>query len=100
MVLFTLLLVTGNTMAIAVRERVRELAVLKAIGYSDVSLMLLVLAESLVIAALGGGAGLVLAKLFTLRGDPQGVCCRSSICSKMRYCSALLSAWSSVPSLH
>ena len=71
-VFFTLLLVTGNTMAIAVRERVREMAVLKAIGYSDVSLMLLVLAESLVIAALGGGAGLVLAKLFTLRGDPTG----------------------------
>jgi putative ABC transport system permease protein len=71
-VFFTLLLVTGNTMAIAVRERVREMAVLKAIGYSDVSLMLLVLVESLVIAALGGGAGLVLAKLFTLRGDPTG----------------------------
>jgi putative ABC transport system permease protein len=71
-VFFTLLLVTGNTMAIAVRERVREMAVLKAIGYSDVSLMLLVLAESLVIAALGGGVGLVLAKLFTLRGDPTG----------------------------
>src|SRR5581483_1930406 len=71
-VFFTLLLVTGNTMAIAVRERVRELAVLKAIGYSDASVLLLVLAESLVIAALGGGAGLLLAKLFTLRGDPTG----------------------------
>ena len=34
-VFFTLLLVTGNTMAIAVRERMRELAVLKAVGFSD-----------------------------------------------------------------
>jgi len=34
-VFFTLLLVTGNTMAISVRERVGELAVLKAIGYPD-----------------------------------------------------------------
>lgn len=71
-VFFTLLLVTGNTMGIAVRERIRELAVLKAVGYSDVSLLLLVLAESLVIAAVGGGLGLALAKLFSLRGDPTG----------------------------
>jgi putative ABC transport system permease protein len=71
-VMFTLLLVTGNTMAIAVRERVRELAVLKAIGYSDALLLVMVLAESLFIAALGGGVGLGLAKAFTLRGDPTG----------------------------
>ena len=71
-VFFTLLLVTGNTMAIAVRERIRELAVLKAIGYSDTTLLLLILSESLIIAALGGAVGLALAKAFTLRGDPTG----------------------------
>jgi putative ABC transport system permease protein len=71
-VFFTLLLVTGNTMGIAVRERIREMAVLKAIGYSDVFLMLLVLAESLAISLIGGGLGLGLAKLFSLRGDPTG----------------------------
>ncbi len=71
-VFFTLLLVTGNTMAIAVRERVRELAVLKAIGYKDSFLLLLVMAESLAIAALGSSIGLGLAKLFTMRGDPTG----------------------------
>jgi putative ABC transport system permease protein len=71
-VFFTLLLVTGNTMAIAVRERIRELAVLKAVGFSDTTVLLLVLAESLVIAAIGGGVGITLAKLFTLRGDPTG----------------------------
>jgi putative ABC transport system permease protein len=69
-VFFTLLLVTGNTMAISVRERTRELAVLKAVGYSDRFVLALVMAESLAVAALGGGAGLLLAKLFTLRGDP------------------------------
>ena len=71
-VFFTLLLVTGNTMAIAVRERIRELAVLKAVGYSDVTVLLLIMFESLIIAALGGGLGLALAKAFTLRGDPTG----------------------------
>ena len=69
-VFFTLLLVTGNTMAIAVRERVRELAVLKAIGFPDGFALVLVIAETAVIAAVGGGLGLTLAKLFTLRGDP------------------------------
>jgi putative ABC transport system permease protein len=69
-VFFTLLLVTGNTMAIAVRERGRELAVLKAIGFSDGFLLVLVIVETLVVAAVGGGIGLALAKLFTLRGDP------------------------------
>ena len=69
-VFFTLLLVTGNTMAIAVRERTAELAVLKAVGFSDRFVLLLVLAESLLVAILGGALGLGLAKLFTLGGDP------------------------------
>jgi putative ABC transport system permease protein len=69
-VFFTLLLVTGNTMAIAVRERVRELAVLKAVGFSDPFVLLLVMTETMVVATVGGGIGLALAKLFTLRGDP------------------------------
>ena len=71
-VFFTLLLVTGNTMAIAVRERMRELAVLKAVGFSDAFVLSLVLGESLFLAAIGGGLGLALCKLFTLRGDPTG----------------------------
>jgi putative ABC transport system permease protein len=71
-VFFTLLLVTGNTMAIAVRERVRELAVLKAVGFSDGFVLRLILGETVVVAAVGGGLGVGLAKLFTLRGDPTG----------------------------
>jgi len=62
-VFFTLLLVTGNTMAISVRERISELGVLKAIGFSDRSILFFVLAESLVIALIGGVVGLGLALL-------------------------------------
>jgi putative ABC transport system permease protein len=62
-VFFTLLLVTGNTMAIAVRERTGELAVLKAIGFSDRAVLFFVLGESLVIALVGGLLGLGLALL-------------------------------------
>jgi putative ABC transport system permease protein len=69
-VFFTLLLVTGNTMAIAVRERICELAVFKAVGFSDRFVMFFVLGESLLIAAIGGVLGLGLCKLFTLGGDP------------------------------
>jgi len=62
-VFFTLLLVTGNTMAISVRERTSELAVFKAIGYSDRSVLFFVLAEALTIALIGGILGLGLAML-------------------------------------
>ncbi len=62
-VFFTLLLVTGNTMAISVRERVGELAVLKAIGFSGRAVLFFVLAESVVIALVGGLLGLTLAYL-------------------------------------
>jgi len=62
-VFFTLLLVTGNTMAISVRERTSELAVLKAIGFTDRFVLFFVLAESLVIALIGGLIGLGLAML-------------------------------------
>ena len=62
-VFFTLLLVTGNTMAISVRERTGELAILKAIGFKDGSVLFLVLAEALAIALFGGLLGLALAVL-------------------------------------
>jgi putative ABC transport system permease protein len=72
-VFFTLLLVTGNTMAIAVRERTNELAVLKAIGYSDRFVLGLVLAESLLIATVGGGTGLWLAHGLTQQDITSGL---------------------------
>jgi len=72
-VFFTLLLVTGNTMAIAVRERTNELAVMKAVGFSDGFVLGLVLAESVLIAAVGGGLGLWLARLVVAQDLTHGL---------------------------
>jgi putative ABC transport system permease protein len=60
-VFFTLILLTGNTMAQAVRERIPELAVLKTIGFSNRSVLSLLLAESVLLIVLGGATGLLLA---------------------------------------
>ncbi|WP_133000377.1 ABC transporter permease [Luteimonas arsenica] len=60
-VFFTLLLLTGNTMAQAVRERTSELAVLKTIGFSSTSVLGMVLAESMLMVVIGGVLGLGLA---------------------------------------
>lgn len=57
-VFFTMLLVTGNTMAQTVRERIPELAVLKTIGFSDTSMLLWVLGESVSLALIGAGIAL------------------------------------------
>ncbi len=62
-VFFTLLLLTGNTMAQAVRERIPELAVLKTIGFRNGSVLGLVLAESVLLVLIGGVLGLGLAAL-------------------------------------
>ncbi|MGA7539521.1 MAG: ABC transporter permease, partial [Steroidobacteraceae bacterium] len=62
-VFFTLVLLTGNTMAQAVRERIPELAILKTIGFSNRSVLALVLAESVLLLMIGGAAGLALADL-------------------------------------
>ena len=57
-VIFTILLVTANTMSMAVRERRTEIAVLKTLGFTSGKVMGLILAESLFIGALGGAIGL------------------------------------------
>jgi len=63
-VFFTILLVAGNTMAQSVRERISELAVLKTLGYSDIGIGAMVMAEAFVITALGSAIGLVVAAMF------------------------------------
>jgi len=62
-VFFTLVLLTGNTMAQAVRERIPELAILKTVGFTSGSVLGLLLAESILLLVLGGVAGVLLAGL-------------------------------------
>src|SRR2546423_2493311 len=69
-VFFTILLVTGNTMAQTVRERTGELGVLKAIGFTSPQVLALVLGESCLLALLGGILSLGLAWGLTSLGDP------------------------------
>jgi putative ABC transport system permease protein len=74
-VFFTLLLLTGNTMMQAVRERTSELAVLKTIGFSSHSVLGMVLAESMLLLLLGGVIGLALVSVLTpiVRAGSGGV---------------------------
>lgn len=60
----TILMIVGNTMVMAVRERTREIGVLKTLGFSGVRILRLVLGESVLLALLGGLPGIALAALF------------------------------------
>ena len=61
-VMFTILLVTANTMSMAVRERRTEIAVLKTLGFPSGLVMALILGEALVLGILGGTMGLLLGR--------------------------------------
>jgi putative ABC transport system permease protein len=73
-VFFTILILTGNTMAQAIRERIPELAVLKTLGFSDTTVTALVLGEALLLLALGGALGMAaaFALLPALNGSTGG----------------------------
>jgi putative ABC transport system permease protein len=71
-VLFMILLIAASTMVQSVRERTSEVAVLKTLGFSNLTILSLVLGESLFICVLGGGLGLLVAWLFVQQGDPTG----------------------------
>jgi len=60
-VFFTILILTGNTMAQSVRERIPELAILKTLGFSDARVTALVLAEAVLLLGLGAGLGMAAA---------------------------------------
>ncbi|WP_423601190.1 ABC transporter permease [Roseateles sp. MS654] len=62
-VFFTLLLLSGNTMMQAVRERTSEIAVLKTIGFSGRSVLAMVLVEAVLLLLIGGVIGLGLASV-------------------------------------
>jgi putative ABC transport system permease protein len=71
-VFFTLLLITGSNMSMSIRERTGEIGIMKTLGFSGARILLMILAESLIIAVIGGGIGLILAGIFAMRGDPTG----------------------------
>ena len=71
-VFFTILVIAGNTMAQAIRERTSELAVLKTLGFTDRKVLMLVLLESFALAAGGGVLGLGLGYALLRAGDPTG----------------------------
>ncbi|WP_444945903.1 ABC transporter permease [Microbulbifer sp. VTAC004] len=60
---FTILVVVGNTMALAIRERTGEIAVLKTLGFSSSRIFRMVLSESMLVALVGGLSGLAAAWL-------------------------------------
>jgi putative ABC transport system permease protein len=57
-VFFTILILTGNTMAQSVRERIPELAILKTLGFTDGKVTVLVLAEAVLLLLVGAGLGM------------------------------------------
>jgi putative ABC transport system permease protein len=65
-VVFTILLVSANTTAMSIRERTREVAVLRTLGYSRQRILSLYLGESVTLALLGGLAGIVFASVLML----------------------------------
>lgn len=60
---FTILLVAANTISMSVRERVREVGVLKTLGFTRGSILGIILGESIVISVIGGAVGCVLAAI-------------------------------------
>lgn len=62
-VTFTILLVSGNTMAMSVRERVREVGILKTLGFTPAAILGIILGEAVCIALIGGAVGAGLAAL-------------------------------------
>ena len=74
-VMFTILLVSGNTMAMSVRERVREVGVLKTLGFTGLNILFIILGEACVISFTGGAVGFLLSA-FMLGGvqrSPAGM---------------------------
>jgi putative ABC transport system permease protein len=61
-VTFTVLLITANTMAMSVRERVREVGVLRTLGFGKPAIVGLIVGESAVISLIGGLLGVVVAE--------------------------------------
>jgi len=107
-VTFTVLLVSANTMAMSVRERVREVGILKTLGFTRGRILGIVLAEAAAISFAGGALGLVLASLLCivirhgpvpfdairrLSVDPSVAALSLALAAAIGVASALLPAW-------
>ncbi|HEX4771958.1 MAG TPA: FtsX-like permease family protein [Bryobacteraceae bacterium] len=64
-VTFTILLVSGNTVAMSVRERIREVGVLKTLGFTNDAILGMIIGEATTVALIGGALGVVLAALLS-----------------------------------
>jgi putative ABC transport system permease protein len=71
-VLFMVLLIAASQMSLAVRERTNEIGALKAMGFGDTQVLVLILVESTALSLAAGATGLGLAWLLSLSGDPTG----------------------------
>lgn len=65
-VMFTILLVSGNTMAMSVRERIKEVGVLKTLGFTNEAILGIIIGEAATIGLIGGVVGIALASLATV----------------------------------
>jgi putative ABC transport system permease protein len=74
-VMFTILLVSGNTMAMSVRERVREVGVLKTLGFTGGNILFIILGEACAISIAGGAIGFLLSTFLTggVKKSPAGM---------------------------
>jgi len=64
-IMFTILLVSANTMAMSVRERVREVGVLKTLGFTNGNVLGMILGEACAISLLGGAIGFLVSTVLT-----------------------------------
>ena len=71
-VVVTTLFVAGNTMAMSVRERTTEIAIMRTLGYPAGTIFMLVVGEGLLVATIGGAAGAILARLI-VNGEALGL---------------------------
>lgn len=65
-VTFTILLVSGNTMAMSVRERIKEVGVLKTLGFNNDAILGMIVGEAICISLIGGAIGLLFASFLTI----------------------------------
>jgi putative ABC transport system permease protein len=65
-VTFTILLVSGNTLAMSVRERIKEVGVLKTLGFNNDAILGIIVGEAICIAVIGGVIGLLFASVLTV----------------------------------